>query len=279
MSTTSSTSSFFLRAYTIFLAACTFFLVIAGGMVTSTGSGLAVPDWPLSFGQWMPPMVGGVFYEHGHRMVATFVGSLTVILALLLWWMKASQALQRAAWTAVALVIIQGVLGGVTVLLKLPALTSVAHACLGQIFFGWMVCLAWFACTPQFETNSSLSKEEGKYYRLAATTTAFILLQLLAGAIYRHTGKGLHFHFLGAFLVLVHAILVLKRTWTSANPPPLTRPLSLALNSILTLQLLLGLMAWQMPFPWIKTAHQSLGAFLLAVTLLITVQSTRRRIS
>src|SRR5213596_349675 len=70
------------HAFSVFMTIVTFFLVIAGGLVTSTGSGLAVPDWPLSYGQLMPPMVGGVFYEHGHRMVAATVGFLTVIQAI-----------------------------------------------------------------------------------------------------------------------------------------------------------------------------------------------------
>src|SRR6202158_4081285 len=124
-----------LRAYTAFLAAATFFLVIAGGMVTSTGSALAVPDWPLSFGQVFPRMEGGVFYEHGHRLVAATVGFLTIILAVWLWRSAAETLLRKAGWIALGLVGVQGILGGVTVLLRLPAVTSVGHACLGQIFF------------------------------------------------------------------------------------------------------------------------------------------------
>ena len=71
-----------LRRFTKFVAAATLFLIFAGAMVTSTGSGLAVPDWPLSYGMLMPPMVGGIFYEHGHRMIAATVGFLTVLQAI-----------------------------------------------------------------------------------------------------------------------------------------------------------------------------------------------------
>lgn len=241
-----------LRAFTLFLALATFFLVIAGGVLPGT---------------------------QAHHLVASSVGLLTVVLAILLSRTStASVALRRAAWTAVGLVIIQGVLGGVTAMLKQPAVTSVSHACLGHIFFGWMVCLAWFANTPQYETNPSLTPADGKLYRLAATTTGFVLLQLLAGAIFRHTGKGLHFHFLGAFLVLVHGILILKRAWTTPGASPAVRQLTVVLNAILAAQLMLGFLAWQMPSMLTQAAHQSLGAFILAVSLLITVQSTRRRI-
>ncbi|HVO33411.1 MAG TPA: hypothetical protein VMU17_05795, partial [Elusimicrobiota bacterium] len=138
-----------IQTFAVGLAALTFLLVIAGGLVTSTGSALAVPDWPLSFGRVFPPMVGGVLYEHGHRLVASAAGFLTVALALWLKFSAAPTVLRRAAWIGVGLVVLQGVLGGVTVLLKLPAVTSVAHACLGQIYFAWMVCIAVFSLYPQ----------------------------------------------------------------------------------------------------------------------------------
>jgi cytochrome c oxidase assembly protein subunit 15 len=265
-----------LRGYTLFLACWTFFLVIAGGMVTSTGSGLSVPDWPLSFGTWNPPMVGGVFFEHGHRMIAAAAGLLTVILAIWLWRAPVQPALRRAGWVGVGLVILQGVLGGVTVLLKLPVVTSVAHACLGQIFFSWMVCIAWIAATPQYETALPITPEAQKMYRIASSTTGFVLLQLLAGAVYRHSGQGLHFHFLGAFLVIVHGILVLKRAMTSATMQTAIKRLAILLNSFIAVQLILGLFSWRMPRPLITTAHQSLGALILATAIVITVQSTRR---
>jgi cytochrome c oxidase assembly protein subunit 15 len=74
-----------LHGFAVFTACCTFLLIIAGALVTGNDAGLAVPDWPLSYGSLTPPMVGGIFYEHGHRMVASFVGFLTVILAIWLW--------------------------------------------------------------------------------------------------------------------------------------------------------------------------------------------------
>src|ERR1022692_4928887 len=96
------------------------FLVVAGASVTSKEAGLSVPDWPLSYGQVMPEMTGGVFFEHGHRMVATFVGMLTITLAI--WLALADQRawMRKLGWVALGAVIVQGLLGGLTVLLLLP---------------------------------------------------------------------------------------------------------------------------------------------------------------
>src|SRR4029078_13154821 len=90
----------------------------------------AVPDWPVSFGQFFPRMVGGVFYEHGHRMVAATVGALTVLLALSTWLVHTHAIVRRLALAAVGTVIAQGLLGGLTVIFLLPPAISSAHACL-----------------------------------------------------------------------------------------------------------------------------------------------------
>src|SRR5437762_11708156 len=116
-----------LRNFTKFVTAATLFLIFAGAMVTSTGSGLAVPAWPLSYGRLMPPMVGGIFYEHGHRMIATSVGILTVILAVALYRREKRAWVRRLGYGAFAAVVLQGVLGGLTVIFLLPTAVSVAH--------------------------------------------------------------------------------------------------------------------------------------------------------
>src|SRR5688572_30963279 len=100
-----------LRAFTAFLAAFTFFLVIAGAMVTSTGSGLPVPDWPLSYGKLFPPMRGGIFYEHGHRMLAATVGLPTVIQAIWLQRRESRRFLRRLGWLSVSAVMARALLG------------------------------------------------------------------------------------------------------------------------------------------------------------------------
>src|SRR5881397_1138534 len=96
-----------LRRFTVFVASSTLFLIFAGAMVTSTGSGLAVPDWPLSFGMVFPPMVGGIFYEHGHRMIAATVGFLTLIQAIWLQRREPKRFLRILGWCALGAVITQ----------------------------------------------------------------------------------------------------------------------------------------------------------------------------
>src|SRR5712691_13476948 len=109
-----------LHRFAVATAGATLVLLFLGGLVTSTGSGLAVPDWPLSFGQVFPPMVGGVLFEHGHRLAASLVGTLTVILALWTVLKESRPAVRALGLIALFTVILQGVLGGVTVLYKLP---------------------------------------------------------------------------------------------------------------------------------------------------------------
>jgi cytochrome c oxidase assembly protein subunit 15 len=172
-------------------AASTLFLVFVGGLVTSTGSGLAVPDWPLSYGMLMPPMVGGIFYEHGHRMVASAVGFLTLVLAA--WTARAEPrpAVRRLAWAALAMVVFQGALGGLTVLFLLPTPISVAHACLAQAFFCAIVALA-YATSREWMAGSAAAAEDGSRVRPAAlVATGIVFAQLLLGALMRHTGAGL----------------------------------------------------------------------------------------
>src|SRR5262249_50287576 len=126
------------------VAICTGVLIFAGGLVTSTGSGLAVPDWPLSYGQLMPPMVGNVRFEHGHRMVASTVGFLTVVLAIWLAKREPRAWVRKLGWIALAAVVLQGLLGGLTVKMLLPAPISVAHGTLGQTFFCIVASIALF---------------------------------------------------------------------------------------------------------------------------------------
>src|SRR5919204_1582072 len=134
-----------LHRLALLTAAATLGLLFVGALVTSTGSGLAVPDWPLSFGQVFPPMVGGVLFEHGHRLVAACVGLLTVTLMVLLSQWEPRAWVRWLARGAVMAILLQGTLGGVTVLFRLPLAVSVTHACLAQAFLCLVVTLA--VCT------------------------------------------------------------------------------------------------------------------------------------
>ncbi|HET7706913.1 MAG TPA: COX15/CtaA family protein [Thermoanaerobaculia bacterium] len=186
-----------LRRFTKFVALSTLFLIFAGAMVTSTGSGLAVPDWPLSYGMLMPPMVAGIFYEHGHRMIATTVGFLTIIQAIWLQRREPKRFVRLLGWWALAAVILQGMLGGLTVIFLLPDFISVSHAALAEIFFCMNVSIAFFT-SRWFEKLSDLPKVEGRRSKVetspVALTTALAVVayaQILLGAVMRHLEAGL----------------------------------------------------------------------------------------
>src|SRR5438270_2523237 len=168
-----------LRRYTKLVAGLTLFLIFAGAMVTSTGSGLAVPDWPLSYGMLMPPMVGGIFYEHGHRMIAATVGFLTVLQAIWLQVRARKRFLRILGWASVGAVIAQGILGGLTVLLLLPPAVSIAHAGLAEIFLCLNVSIAFFA-SESFNRMRAMEKGDAPI----AGTTALVRIvyaQILIG--------------------------------------------------------------------------------------------------
>ncbi|MBI4042146.1 MAG: COX15/CtaA family protein [Deltaproteobacteria bacterium] len=186
-----------LNRYSIFTASATLFLIFAGGMVTSTGSGLAVPDWPLSYGMLMPPMIGGIFYEHGHRLIAATVGLLTIVLAVWLFLAEKRKWVRMLGLFSIALVCFQGLLGGLTVLFLLPTAISVGHATLAQIFFSTVVTLAVVTSQKWKEGRvllPSSHKEKNLLQRLplwGVITLAAVFIQLILGAWMRHSEAGL----------------------------------------------------------------------------------------
>ncbi|MGH7860333.1 MAG: COX15/CtaA family protein, partial [Candidatus Binatia bacterium] len=286
------------NAFARLTAASTLVLVFAGGLVTSTGSALAVPDWPLSFGQLFPPMVGGVLYEHGHRMIAGTVAILTATLAFWTWKSEERPLVRRLAFVALGAVLLQAALGGLTVLLLLPTGISVAHACLGQVFFCLTTALAlvtgraWLAATPRPAEASTFPGS------LAAVTTAVVFLQLFVGALMRHTGAGLaipdfplafgrivpdltstavaiHFlHRIGAVVVAGFVLWTTLRVLRGhAREPLLARPAFL-LTALVALQILLGgLTIWTGRATVPTTAHVATGAAILATSLVLTLRS------
>ncbi len=182
----------FLRYFSKIVCVATLFLIFAGGLVTSTGSGLAVPDWPLSYGMVFPPMVGGVFYEHSHRMVASAVGFLMLCLAICLGMWEKRGWVKKLGWAALGAVILQGILGGITVLFFLPTPVSVAHGMLAQTFFILTIILAY---SQSVERQGREGRTENlttkKFLKWNLLFIAVIYGQLLVGAIMRHTGAGL----------------------------------------------------------------------------------------
>jgi cytochrome c oxidase assembly protein subunit 15 len=176
--------------FALLTAGATLFLIFAGGMVTSTGSGLAVPDWPLSYGMLMPPMVGGIFYEHGHRMVAAGVGLLTLALALWTARREPRPGVRRLAWAALVAVVAQGLLGGLTVLLLLPTSVSVGHACLAQAFLCITVALA-YVTSREWLSSEPREPDVAGLRPACSLALAAVLAQLMLGAFMRHLHAGL----------------------------------------------------------------------------------------
>ena len=194
MSALPSRRSPWLQRFTWFTVAVTLFLICSGGMVTSKGVGLAVPDWPTTFGynmflfpvsQW----VGGIFFEHTHRLIASGVGLLTIVLAVWLWRVEPRKWVRVLGVTALGAVIVQGVLGGLRVTLLKDEL-GIFHACLAQAFLGLLVFIGvvrsrrWLEATPRQRLRSAL-------LWLPLATTVVIYLQLGLGATMRHQHRDL----------------------------------------------------------------------------------------
>ena len=187
-----------LHRFALFTACCTFLLIIAGGLVTSTQSGLSVPDWPNTYGHFMfafpfDQMVGGIFYEHSHRMIASVVGFLTVILSVWLWKRDDRRWVHILGLAALGAVVAQGVLGGLTVLFMLPTPISVTHAALAQTFFAIVSSIALFTSRWWRSDQPVLNEEKHRIsaVKLSILTTVAVYVQLIIGALMRHTGSGL----------------------------------------------------------------------------------------
>jgi cytochrome c oxidase assembly protein subunit 15 len=292
--------------YARVLAAATLLLVAAGGMVTSTQSGLAVPDWPTTYGQNMftfpySQMVGGIFYEHGHRLIASVVGMLTIGLAILLWWREPRRWMRRLGFIALATVILQGLLGGLTVLYFLPDPISIGHAGLAQIFFCLIVAIALFT-SRTWQNPPHTPIDDPRLTTRLIVMTACVYVQIILGATMRHTGAGLaipdfplvfggllppawtpaiaiHYaHRTGALavtgLVLANAVYIWSR---HGDRPELGRPLWLLIAAV-ALQITLGaLVVLSGKRPLINTLHVAGGAAVLATSVVMTLRAFRAR--
>ena len=270
------------------LACATFPLLFIGGLVTSKGAGLAVPDWPTTFGYNMflypwSKMVGNVFYEHSHRLVASSVGLLTVMLALTLWFRERRDWLRWLGIAALGLVILQGVIGGLRVIL-LEHTLAIIHAAFAQAFFALTVSLAVFTST---EWGSNLQNapliDGARLRRLGAVTTAVIYVQSVFGAVLRHTGERLDAHLFFAAMVVLHVLFIWVRIQRShSDQPKLTRPARL-LAILLLLQLSFGAASYFGKFTSllklsfgalvvVTTTHLVIGALMLAASLVLTLR-------
>lgn len=171
-------------------ATATYLLLIIGGLVNPTGSSLACPDWPLCYGEVMPPMEGGILFEHSHRLAATAVGLMTCVLAVSTWWSRrADRAACRLAWLAVGVVVFQGVLGGVTVLLRLPTLVSTLHLATSLAFLLLLIYLCFrLAAGAPGERPPEPAAAIPRGLPLAAVLAVYG--QAVLGGLVRHVGAG-----------------------------------------------------------------------------------------
>jgi cytochrome c oxidase assembly protein subunit 15 len=277
-----------LHRYSILLAACTLFLVVAGASVTSNEAGLSVPDWPLSYGKIMPPMTGGVFYEHGHRMVATTVGILTIVLAIWLWRSDRRQWMKRLGLAALGLVIIQGVLGGLTVLFMLPKWVSIAHACLAEIFFSTTVAIAIFT-SPAWQRGPVYVVDAGapSLRSLAIIMPAAVWGQVALGAAFRHRALNVIPHIVGAMVVSAIVLYVAIAVIAEHKTHPALRKPAMALITVTFVQVFLGIAAYLSrlasaesirpgSFTIVFTVlHVAVGALTLAASVALSIQIRR----
>jgi cytochrome c oxidase assembly protein subunit 15 len=274
--------------FAIATAAWIVLLIIAGALVTSNDAGLAVPDWPLSYGSWMPPMVGGIFYEHGHRMIATVAGLLTIILAVWLQLREPRAWVRKLGWAALGLVILQGVFGGITVLMRLPPPVSTTHATLAELYFVTILSIAlftsrwWQRDLPSFEDVGS-----PKLRTLAMLTSAAVFTQLILGAAFRHGAFNLMPHEIGAVVVLVLSIVTGRAVRKRFGNVPDLRRWGALLSAIVGTQFLLGLAAlWAVSqaqhaaqptvtYVSLTVVHVLVGALTLATSWMLTLSCFR----
>jgi cytochrome c oxidase assembly protein subunit 15 len=274
------------------LACWTFLLIIAGALVTSNDAGLSVPDWPTSFGSWykIPKLVGGVKFEHTHRMIAQVAGLLTILLAVWTWRVEKRRWLRLLAIGAVGTVIAQGILGGLTVLFFLPPPISSAHAALAQTFFCLAVAMAVFTGQKWVEEQprEEFDQRRPSLFTLTLLSIFVLYVQLILGAMFRHHGLSWWPH-------VVHAVVVsFVLAWTSIRAltaysriEAIRRPAVLMLSLVIA-QLCLGFtafltrVAWgrdavqpELPMVVSTVAHVAVGALLLATTVILAIQTWR----
>lgn len=271
-------------------------LLVVGGLVTSHEAGLAVPDWPTSFGYNMflyplSRMTGGIYYEHAHRLFGSLVGLASLILAAYFQWREPRRWLRRLTWTAFVLVCIQGVLGGLRVTGRLVTspdqppepnvVLAVVHGVLAQLFLALMVAITTF-CTPTWRhPGPSIRPTRSRTnHTLSALLLAALIVQLVLGALLRHLAWGVLTHIVVAVAVILLAALLGIRLLAMHNDLPILRRTAAATLALVLVQTVLGVaalmttgvMGGMRARPAVEvtvaTAHQAGGAAVLVCALL-----------
>ena len=268
--------------FAVFVVLWTILLLIAGALVTSNDAALSVPDWPLSYGTLTPPMVGGIVYEHSHRVIAAGLGILTILLAIVIWVAEERRWLRWFAVIAVLGVIVQAILGGQVVIRLLHYWLPVIHACFAQLVFAAVLSIAvftsrwWVSEQPQLEDPGSPS-----IHTVALLNAVVIFLQVFFGAAFRHQDLPIWPHIVGAMAVLASVIwtsIVLRKRFSQSRELSKSR---IMLHTIFGVQFLLGLGAYwsrlttadaPQPVPLmivLTVAHTVVGALVFAAAVVI----------
>ena len=299
----------------VVLCCATFPLVWIGGLVTSTDAGMAVPDWPTTYGYnlflypWQTWLFGpwDLFIEHGHRLFASAVGLLTIALVVVFWRCESRGWLKILAVLTLILVIAQGVLGGMRVVLNERALAMI-HGCTGPVFFALTAALAVFTSRTWQASEPVGVSPRSSLIAVALLTTLALYTQIVFGAMLRHVpdvasprafSSAVHMH---VGMAPVVALLAVAQAWLarhSSARPNIERRLSMALIAIVVLQIMLGVGTWLVkysvpywasgwidPLPasvtaggWLQTltvtAHVAGGSLLLAIAVALTLYEAR----
>jgi heme o synthase len=248
------------------LVAATFVLIVVGASVTSNRAGLSVPDWPETYGQamWRFPlkfMRGGIFYEHTHRLIASGVGLLTAALAV--WAFFSDDArLRRLGIAALAVVLLQGLLGGLTVKFFLPPPVSIAHAALAQTFLCITIAIALYS------TKVRPIESTGTIRGLSLATTIAVFIQLILGAAIRHSERGVIAHIAGAIGVVTLAALVVRQRWYLLAL--VAGQVGLGIATLIVRQPKLADGQLEPIQIYLPTLHLALGALILGVCFALT---------
>jgi cytochrome c oxidase assembly protein subunit 15 len=268
----------------------TLLLMFVGGVVTNTGSALAVPDWPTTFGHNMftypwSGMVGGVLYEHSHRLLGSLVGILTVSLAL---WLALADPRKWMRWLgliAVVAVVVQGILGGMRVLM-LESGFALVHACLAHAFLSLMVALAVLTSSTWTHAEALSGAANSRLATRAIITAALLYLQIVLGAMLMHAGMSIEIHLAGAALAALGVVVLAGTVLSERSEIVWIRRPTLLLLGLLTLQFVLGTGAYLARFTGLDGAsavvvlalpitHRIVGAVMLVTAVVIALRALR----
>jgi heme a synthase len=261
--------------------AATFVLILFGGLVTNTGAALAVPDWPTTFGHTMffypwSEMVGGIFYEHSHRLLGALVGLLTLALAAALW--RHGGRLRALGLVMVVAVIVQGVLGGLRVVLLKETL-AIVHGSLAQAFFALAVVVALLTSASH---RLPVQGFDPMLRRLTLAAAAVVYVQIVLGALLTHAGW-IVLHLTGAAAVFVFVPMVTARLRRTHDA--IAAPVAGLLTLLLGVQLLLGAGSFVSRFTsiWIPggqltmlvlpVSHRLVASLILAAAVVTAVRA------